>query len=350
MKKIGILCASDTELEPFFSYLKDFEIKETAMLKFYISQFRDVQIIAAYSGVCKVNAAIAAQVLIDTFHVDALINGGTAGGMDKNVQLLDTVISQRMIYHDMTEDILTDFHPWLKNKKTAGLLILVILLLSFAVTLAYYNEVLTLANPLGTSHSGAAMVESFDPESSFLPGETVIKEVSFQNTGKMDLFLRVEVPPQENWYQKGQGSSPPVILEKEAGYDTDHVIKHWNPGVWTDSGQEEGNVDYMNMETAFWSKSYTDENGKSYRYYKQVLPAGKTTDCILESISLSDEVSNDRHDVDYSDKIYKLTFHAEAVPVEEHDSALGVQSQWNMVVQEDSSGVLTWSQGIRAGE
>ncbi len=115
MKKIGILCASDTELEPFFSYLKDFEIKETAMLKFYISQFRDVQIIAAYSGVCKVNAAIAAQVLIDTFHVDALINGGTAGGMDKNVQLLDTVISQRMIYHDMTEDILTDFHPWLKN-------------------------------------------------------------------------------------------------------------------------------------------------------------------------------------------------------------------------------------------
>ncbi|MFQ9703954.1 MAG: hypothetical protein ACLR0U_21230 [Enterocloster clostridioformis] len=49
-------------------------------------------------------------------------------------------------------------------------------------------------------------------------------------------------------------------------------------------------------------------------------------------------------------RFHKLTFHAEAVPVEEHDSALGVQSQWNMVVQEDSSGVLTWSQGIRAGE
>ena len=63
-----------------------------------------------------------------------------------------------------------EIHPWLKNKKTAGLLILVILLLSFAVTLAYYSDVMTLANPLGTSHSGAAMVESFDPESSFLPG------------------------------------------------------------------------------------------------------------------------------------------------------------------------------------
>ena len=37
-----------------------------------------------------------------------------------------------------------EIHTRLKNKKTAGLLILVILLLSFAVTLAYYNDVLTL--------------------------------------------------------------------------------------------------------------------------------------------------------------------------------------------------------------
>ena len=101
-----------------------------------------------------------------------------------------------------------EIHTWLKNKKTASLLILVILLLSFAVTLAYYSDVLTLANPLGTSHSGAAMVESFDPESSFLPGETVIKKVSFQNTGEMDLFLRVEVPPQESWCQKGRKELP----------------------------------------------------------------------------------------------------------------------------------------------
>ena len=109
MKKIGILCASDTELEPFFSYLKDFEIKETAMLKFYIANFRDVQIIAAYSGVCKVNAAIARPGFDQYVNVDALINGGTAGGMDEKMCSFHTVISQRMIYHDMTEDILSRF-------------------------------------------------------------------------------------------------------------------------------------------------------------------------------------------------------------------------------------------------
>ena len=115
MKKIGILCASDTELEPFFSYLENSTITENAMLKFHYGPNFGSSIIAVYSGVCKVNAAIAAQVLIDTFHVDAIINGGTAGGMDKKVQLLDTVISERMIYHDMTEDILTEFHPWLEH-------------------------------------------------------------------------------------------------------------------------------------------------------------------------------------------------------------------------------------------
>ena len=70
---------------------------------------------AVYSGVCKVNAAIAAQLLIDMFHVDLIINAGTAGGMKEGVQLFDTVISERVIYHDVADDILTDFHPWLKS-------------------------------------------------------------------------------------------------------------------------------------------------------------------------------------------------------------------------------------------
>ena len=70
-------------------------------------------------------------------------------------------------------------------------------LLSFGITWAYYSDIIVLANPFATSHSGAAMVEEFNPDSSFLPGETVIKKVAFQNTGEMDIFLRVEVPPEE---------------------------------------------------------------------------------------------------------------------------------------------------------
>lgn len=68
-----------------------------------------------YSGVCKVNAAIGAQILIDEFQVTHMINAGTAGGMDESVQLFDTVVSRQMMYHDVAEDILTEFHPWLKE-------------------------------------------------------------------------------------------------------------------------------------------------------------------------------------------------------------------------------------------
>lgn len=33
--KIGIICASDTELEPFLQYIRDTKITEKAILKFY---------------------------------------------------------------------------------------------------------------------------------------------------------------------------------------------------------------------------------------------------------------------------------------------------------------------------
>ena len=68
---------------------------------------------ALYSGVCKVNAAIAAQVLIDFFQVGAIINAGTAGGMDERLQVFDTVISIQAGYHDVAKEILTEFHPWM---------------------------------------------------------------------------------------------------------------------------------------------------------------------------------------------------------------------------------------------
>ena len=112
MKHIGILCAGDTELAPFLEHMKGQQITEKAMLKFHTGTINHVNVSAVY---CKVNAAIAAQLLIDMFHVDLIINAGTAGGMKEGVQLFDTVISERVIYHDVADDILTDFHPWLKS-------------------------------------------------------------------------------------------------------------------------------------------------------------------------------------------------------------------------------------------
>ena len=115
MKKIGFICAADDELAPFLPHIENCTISEKAMLKFYEGRIKGVPAVALYSGVCKVNAAIAAQILIDSYHVEIVINAGTAGGMDPKVKLLDTVVSTQALYHDVAEDILTEFHPGMSS-------------------------------------------------------------------------------------------------------------------------------------------------------------------------------------------------------------------------------------------
>ena len=113
--KVGIICAGDTELAPFLPIIEECKISEKAMLKFYEGKISGAYVVVLFCGVCKVNAAIATQILIDTYQVDCIINAGTAGGMDPKLQIFDTVISTEVAYHDVDEGILTEFHPWLET-------------------------------------------------------------------------------------------------------------------------------------------------------------------------------------------------------------------------------------------
>lgn len=112
---VGIICAGDEELAPFLPFIKNCKITERAMLKFHKGQINDTEVVALFSGVCRVNAAIASQLLIDAFGVDMIINPGTAGGMNPDLEIFDTVISTEVCYHDVASDILTEFHPWMKS-------------------------------------------------------------------------------------------------------------------------------------------------------------------------------------------------------------------------------------------
>ncbi len=224
-----------------------------------------------------------------------------------------------------------------QSKKAALFGVLAVGLLSFGTTWAFYVNSSVLANPLSTASSGVTMVEEYNPDSSFLPGETVVKQVSFENTGDMDLLLRVEVPPVEAWLtSNGESTS----------LDTSYVIKNWS-GAWgplttgiNEDGKDIYNLTNGQLETEKWTAPFSEENASGetvyYRYYKLVLKKNGTendadkTGNILESIKLSPEVSNDRHADDYSNKIYELTFNAEAVAVEE-ETQTGALSEWNMV-------------------
>ena len=112
---IGILCAGDRELEPFLPHIEGEKISAKAMLTVHEGTIHGVPVAALFSGVCKVNAAIAAQILIDHYHVSLIINAGTCGAMDTSLDLFDTVISTESVYHDVAANILTGFHPWMES-------------------------------------------------------------------------------------------------------------------------------------------------------------------------------------------------------------------------------------------
>lgn len=115
MQTIGIICACKSELKPFLSYIENQKITEKAGFIFYEGNIGKVHVAAVQCGICKVNAALGAQILIDLFHVDGIINSGTAGGMDPVLQIFDTVVAEKAAYHDVEESILTEEYPYMES-------------------------------------------------------------------------------------------------------------------------------------------------------------------------------------------------------------------------------------------
>ena len=98
--KIGIVCAGERELAPFLDVLKKDRKISKSMLVFHEGEIDQVRVVLVESGICKVNAAIASQILIDTFHVDLIINSGCAGSLLSKVKIMDVIISSYVTYHD----------------------------------------------------------------------------------------------------------------------------------------------------------------------------------------------------------------------------------------------------------
>ena len=60
-QKIGILCPSDSEAAPFLADMEGVTETRKAMLRFYEGTFHGVDVVTLFSGVCKVNAALATE-------------------------------------------------------------------------------------------------------------------------------------------------------------------------------------------------------------------------------------------------------------------------------------------------
>ncbi|MGN0620919.1 MAG: 5'-methylthioadenosine/adenosylhomocysteine nucleosidase [Porcipelethomonas sp.] len=112
MKTIGIIGAMPSELADIRKSLAGSAVKKYAGYEFYINTYEGRLIVSACCGIAKVNAALCAQVMIDRFDVDAIINTGVAGGMNTNVKVCDIVVSDSVLPHDLELRFLENYPPY----------------------------------------------------------------------------------------------------------------------------------------------------------------------------------------------------------------------------------------------
>lgn len=112
MNKILIIGAMPSELADIRSILGKAEIRNCCGYDYYINEFNGKTIVNACCGIAKVNAALCAQVGIDNFKPDCVINTGIAGGMNNDVKVCDIVISNEVLSHDLDQHFLVDYPPY----------------------------------------------------------------------------------------------------------------------------------------------------------------------------------------------------------------------------------------------
>lgn len=98
---IGIIGAMDEELELLLKEMKIEKSQVKANMTFNFGKLYNKNLVIVRCGIGKVNAAVCAQILIDDFNVDKIINVGIAGGIGKNVYPGDIVIADNLVQHDM---------------------------------------------------------------------------------------------------------------------------------------------------------------------------------------------------------------------------------------------------------
>ena len=101
MKSIGIIGAMEEEVAILKEKMEDVRIIKKASMDFYEGTLAGRKAVVVRSGIGKVNAGICAQILADVFSVEAIINTGIAGSLNKDINIGDIVLSTDVVQHDM---------------------------------------------------------------------------------------------------------------------------------------------------------------------------------------------------------------------------------------------------------
>lgn len=99
--KIGVIGAMEEEVELLRGSLENVTTEEIANCEFTSGTYKGQEVVLLKSGIGKVNAAMSTTLLLQKYQPDVVINTGSAGGFDQNLEVGAIVISDEVRHHDV---------------------------------------------------------------------------------------------------------------------------------------------------------------------------------------------------------------------------------------------------------
>src|SRR5438874_6452454 len=103
VRVIGILSAMTLEIETLGQELTDKTETTVQGIRFTTGSLKDRKVVLTHSGMGKVNATMAATLLVEQFQPTHILFTGIAGGLNPHLRPGDVVIGAKTAYHDYGE-------------------------------------------------------------------------------------------------------------------------------------------------------------------------------------------------------------------------------------------------------
>lgn len=97
---IGIIAAMQKEMSLLREKVGEESITQICGIRFYEGKIKDKEVVLCSSGIGKVNATIAATILIEYYGCSLIVNTGIAGGIN-GVNPKDIVLAKELSYSDV---------------------------------------------------------------------------------------------------------------------------------------------------------------------------------------------------------------------------------------------------------
>lgn len=101
MQLIGIIGAMEPEVALLKQQLQSSQTIQLGGYTFYLGSIAGKNIVLVQSGIGKVAASVATTLMISQFKPDCVINTGSAGGFDPELNVGDVVIGTEVVHHDV---------------------------------------------------------------------------------------------------------------------------------------------------------------------------------------------------------------------------------------------------------